>query len=310
MPLKLQNKVILANFSTFKIGGPADYFVEVKNEKEIIEAIKWAKENKIPFFILGKGSNVLFSDQGFRGLVIKIANSKFKIQNSKIVASAGCQLQKLVKKSIEKGLGGLEFAIGIPGTLGGAIWGNAGAFGWEMKDVVEKVKIIDVGKEKFEIKELKNKDCNFGYRDSIFKKNKNWIIWEATLKLKKEKREKLREKIKEILKIRKERQPLEYPSGGSVFKNVPLKKVPKQIQEKFKEKIKNGYLPAGVLIEAVGLKGKEIGGAKVSEKHANFIVNFKEAKAKDVLKLIELIKQRVKKKFKIELVPEIVLKQQ
>jgi UDP-N-acetylmuramate dehydrogenase len=167
--------------------------------------------------------------------------------------------------------------------------------------------VLDVGGSKLEVKKLKKEDCKFGYRNSIFKRRKNWIILEATLKLEKGNKKEIEEKIKEILKLRKEKQPLELPSAGSVFKNVPIKKVPKKIQEKFNEKIKNGFLPAGVLIEAAGLKGFQIGGAKISEKHANFIVNTGEAKARDVLKLIELIKKRVKKKFKIELKEEIVL---
>lgn len=305
MPLKIEKNKILANFSTFKIGGAAKYFARVKNQKEIEKAIKWAREKKLPFFILGGGSNVLFSDKGFKGLVIKLQNTKYEIRNTKIIAQAGCPLQKLVQETIKNGLAGLEWAVGIPGTIGGAIYGNCGAFGGEIKDLVEKVKIAELLNGKLQIKELENKDCKFGYRNSIFKRKKNWIILEAALKLKKGNKEKLKEKIREFLKIRKEKQPLEYPSLGSVFKNLPLEKVPKKIQEEFKEKIKNGFLPAAVLIEAAGLKGKKIGGAKISEKHANFIVNFKNAKAKDVFALIELVKKKIKEEFKIELEEEI-----
>lgn len=307
MTLELQKKVTLAPFSTFKIGGVAEYFVRVKNQNEIIEAINWAREKKLPFFILGNGSNVLFSDKGFNGLIIKLQNNKFKIKNEEIIAQAGCQLQTLVKESIKKNLAGLEWAIGIPGTLGGAIYQNAGAFGREMKDIVKMVKILEIQASKFRIRELKNKDCKFGYRESIFKKRKNWIILEAILNLKKTKKEELKKKIKEFLKIRKERQPLEYPSAGSVFKNLPLKKIPKKLKEKFKEKIKNNYLPVGALIESLGLKGKKIGGAKISEKHANFIVNVGKAKAEDVKKLIDLIKKEIKKEFKLEVKEEIEL---
>lgn len=307
MTLELQKKVTLAPFSTFKIGGVAEYFVRVKNQNEIIEAINWARKKKLPFFILGNGSNVLFSDKGFNGLIIKLQNNKFRIKNKEIIAQAGCQLQTLVKESIKKNLAGLEWAIGIPGTLGGAIYQNAGAFGREMKDIVKMVKILEIQASKFRIRELKNKDCKFGYRESIFKKRKNWIILEAILNLKKTKKEELKKKIKEFLKIRKERQPLEYPSAGSVFKNIPLKKIPKKLKEKFKEKIKNNYLPVGALIESLGLKGKKIGGAKISEKHANFIVNVGKAKAEDVKKLIDLIKKEIKKEFKLEVKEEIEL---
>jgi len=305
--LKIKEKIPLKEYTTFKIGGPARYFFVAKSKEGLKNAILWAKKKKLPFFILGGGSNVLFSDKGFNGLVIKLQNTQSEIRNTNVIAGAGVPLQKLVLEAAKKGLSGLENLAGIPGTLGGAIWGNAGAFGREIGDLVEEVKVLDVGGSKLEVKKLKNKDCKFGYRDSIFKKKENLIILEATLKLKKGKRKEIEEKMKEILKLRKEKQPLEFPSAGSVFKNVPIEKVPKKIQEKFKEKIKGGILPAGVLIEAAGLKGYQIGGAKISEKHANFIVNTGEAKARDVLKLIELIKKRVRKKFKIELKEEIVL---
>jgi UDP-N-acetylmuramate dehydrogenase len=305
--LKIREKVLLKDYTTFKIGGPARYFFVAKNKEDLKNAILWAKKKRLPFFILGVGSNVLFSDKGFNGLVIKLQNTQYEIRNTKVVAEAGVPLQKLVLETAKKGLSGLENLAGIPGTLGGVIWGNAGAFGMEIGDLVEEVKVLDVGGSKLEVKKLKNKDCKFGYRDSIFKKKENWIILEVTLKLEKEKKKEIEEKIKEILRLRKEKQPLEFPSAGSVFKNVPIEKVPKKIREKFREKIKNGVLPAGVLIEAVGLKGFQIGGAKISEKHANFIVNVGGAKASDVKELIKKIKKEVKKKFKIQLEEEIKL---
>jgi UDP-N-acetylmuramate dehydrogenase len=305
--IKTREKIPLKEYTTFKIGGPARYFFVAKNKEDLKNAIFWAKKKKLPFFILGGGSNVLFSDNGFKGLVIKLQNTQYKIRNTKIVAEAGVPLQKLVLETAKRGLSGLENLAGIPGTLGGGIWGNAGAFGREIGDLVEEVKVLDVGSSKLEVKRLKNKDCKFGYRDSIFKRKKNLIILEATLRLKRGKRKEIEEKIKEFLKLRKEKQPLEFPSAGSVFKNVPIEKVPKEIREKFKEKIKDGFLPAGVLIEAAGLKGFQIGGAKISEKHANFIVNVGEAKANDVKELIEKIKKEVKKKFKIQLEEEIKL---
>jgi UDP-N-acetylmuramate dehydrogenase len=239
--------------------------------------------------------------------VIKLQNTQYEIRNTNVIAGAGVPLQKLVLEAAKKGLSGLENLAGIPGTLGGAIWGNAGAFEREIGDLVEEVKVLDVGGSKLEVKKLKKEDCKFGYRNSIFKRRKNWIILEATLKLEKGNKKEIEEKIKEILKLRKEKQPLELPCAGSVFKNVPIKKVPKKIQEKFKEKIKNGFLPAGVLIDTARLKGFQIGGAKISEKHANFIVNVGEAKASDVKELIEKIKKGVKKKFKIQLEEEIKL---
>jgi UDP-N-acetylmuramate dehydrogenase len=305
--LKIREKVLLRDYTTFKIGGPARYFFVAKNKEDLKNAILWAKKKKLLFFILGGGSNVLFSDKGFNGLVIKIQNTRYEIRNTKIVAEAGVPLQKLVLETAKKGLSGLENLAGIPGTLGGAIWGNAGAFGREIRDLVEEVKVLEVKGSRLKVKRLKNKECEFGYRESVFKRKKNWIILEATLKLKKGKRKEIEEKIKEILRLRKEKQPLEFPSAGSVFKNVPVEKVPKEIREKFKEEIKDGFLPAGVLIEAAGLKGFQIEGAKISEKHANFILNVGEAKASDVKELMEKIKKEVKKKFKVQLEEEIKL---
>jgi UDP-N-acetylmuramate dehydrogenase len=305
--LKIKEKIPLKEYTTFKIGGPARYFFVAKSKKDLKNAILWAKKKKLLFFILGGGSNVLFSDNEFNGLVIKLQNTKYEIRNTKIVAEAGIPLQKLVLETAKKGLSGLENLAGIPGTLGGAIWGNAGAFGKEIGDLVEEVKILQIANGKWQIVNLKKEDCKFGYRDSIFKRKKNWIILEATLRLKRGKRKEIEEKIKEILRLRKEKQPLEFPSAGSVFKNVPIEKVPKEIREKFKEKVKDGFLPARVLIEAAGLKGFQIGGAKISEKHANFILNVGEAKASNVKELIEKIKKEVKKKFKIQLEEEIKL---
>jgi UDP-N-acetylmuramate dehydrogenase len=305
--LKIREKVLLKDYTTFKIGGPARYFFVAKNKEDWKNAILWAKKKRLPFFILGGGSNVLFSDKGFNGLVIKMQNTQYKIRNTKIVAEAGVPLQKLVLEAAKKGLSGLENLAGIPGTLGGAIWGNAGAFGREIGDLVEEVKILQIANGKLQIVNFKKEDCKFGYRESIFKRKENWIILEAILRLKKGKKKEIEEKIKEILRLRKEKQPLEFPSAGSVFKNVPIEKVSKRIREKFREKIKDGFLPAGVLIEAAGLKGFQIGGAKISEKHANFIVNVGKAKASDVKELIEKIKKEVKKKFKIQLEEEIKL---
>jgi UDP-N-acetylmuramate dehydrogenase len=304
---KIRENVLLRDYTTFKIGGPARYFFIAKSKEGLKNAILWAKKKKLLFFILGGGSNVLFSDKGFNGLVIKLQNTQYEIRNTKIIAEAGVPLQKLVLETAKRELSGLENLAGIPGTLGGAICGNAGAFGKEIGDLVEEVKVLDVGSSKLEVKKLRNKGCKFGYRDSIFKKKEKWIILEAILRLKKGKKKEIEEKIKEILKLRKEKQPLEFPSAGSVFKNVPIEKVSKRIREKFREKIKDGFLPAGVLIEAAKLKGFQIGGAKISEKNANFIVNVGEAKASDVKELIEKIKKEIKKKFKIQLEEEIKL---
>jgi len=282
----LKKDFSLKNFTTFKIGGRAKYLFEAKSKEDLVKAISAAKTFKLPFFILGRGSNLLVSDRKFEGLVIKIANCKFQIADCRILAEAGVPLGKMVRISVENGLSGLEWAIGIPGTVGGAIWGNAGAFGNSMKNVVKEVEVLKIVDCRLQVVNLKNKDCKFGYRESIFKKRPNLIILSAILQLKKEKKSEIKRKIREYFNYRRKTQPLNFPSVGSVFKN-PL-----------------GF-SAAKLIEECGLKGKIVGGAKISEKHANFILNFRNGKAKDVLKLIRLVKQRVKKKFKISLKEEI-----
>ena len=287
---KIQKNVSLKNYTTFRIGGPAKYFFVAKAKENLIGAIKMAKKMKLPFFVLGGGSNILVSDKGFNGLVIKLQITNYKLQTNskkqipKIYAEAGTPLALVVSEATKKNLTGLEWAAGIPGTVGGAIYGNAGAFGSSMANVIKKVEVLDVKDLKFKNYDLK--DCEFGYRDSIFKKNKNLIILSATLQLKEGKKEEIEKKIQENLKSRKEKQPLNFPSAGSIFKN------PKGFS-------------AGELIERCNLKGKRVGNVKISEKHANFIVNLGRGKAKEVMKLIKIIKNRVKKKFGVVLEEEI-----
>jgi UDP-N-acetylmuramate dehydrogenase len=279
-----QKNVSLAEYTAFKIGGKARYFFEAKNIKELILAIKAAKKMKMPFFILGGGSNLLVSDKGFNGLVLKIKNKGIKVCGTKIIAEAGVFMGQLLNATVKSGLSGLEWSSGIPGTIGGAICGNAGAFGKSMKDSVCSIEVLDT--KNLKIKVFRNKDCKFDYRKSFFKNKNDLIIILAVLALKKGNKSEINEKIKEYSDHRIKTQPLDYPSAGSVFKN------PK------------GFFAAN-LIEECGLKGERIGKAEVSKKHANFIVNLGGAKARDVEKLIKLIKEKVKDKFKIALEEEI-----
>jgi len=280
----LERNISLSQYTSFRIGGKAKYFFKARTEKEIIRAIRAAKKLKLPFFVFGGGSNILVSDKGFDGLVIKIQNTKYNIRNTKITAGAGTPLSVLVNKAFKKNLSGLEWAAGIPGTLGGAIQGNAGAFGESIADIIKKVKVLDV--KSMRIKNYDPKDCKFSYRQSIFKKKRNLVIISAELKLKKDNREKIEKRIEEFLNYKKTTQPLNFLSAGSVFVNP-----------------KDFY--AAELIEKAGLKGKKAGGAEISEKHANFIVNSGGGRAKDVIKLVKLIKKEVKNKFKIALEEEI-----
>lgn len=282
MAIEIKENEILANHSTFRIGGPARYFAVVKNKEEILEALDFAKEKEVPFFILGGGSNVLFNDQGYDGVIIKIENCELKIKNSIIKVAAGLSFNQLIIKAIEAGLSGLEWGIGIPGTIGGCVAGNCGAYGHSISESVERVIILD--------KEYLKDKCLFQYRGSRFKNpDSKEIILEIELKLQKGDKEKSKEEIKNILIKRKDRIP-PHPSIGCIFKNLKEKNI-----------------SAGSLIEQCGLKGVKIGGAQISEQHCNFIVNVGRATSDNVIALINLCKQKVKEKFNINLEEEIVV---
>ncbi|MCX6759149.1 MAG: UDP-N-acetylmuramate dehydrogenase [Candidatus Nealsonbacteria bacterium] len=319
--MEFQKNVSLKNYTTFKIGGMAKYFFKVRTKEDLIKAVNTAKKLKLPFFVLGGGSNLLVSDKGYDGIAIKIKNEKLKIKNKNkkfknIYCEAGVLLGEIVDLAIQNNLTGLEWAIGIPGTVGGAVFGNAGAFQKSMKDIVKEVEVLDAKDLRFKIYDFKK--CKFGYRNSVFKRKKNLIILSVVFKLKKEKKSEIKKKIKKCLNYKKERQPLDYPSAGSIFKNPSgfsageLGEESKLSSSPFaaarqgeEDESSSSTIAAAWLIEKCGLKGKIIGQAKISEKHANFIVNLGNARAKDVKKLINLIKKEVKKKFGVLLDEEI-----
>lgn len=285
-PLKIEENVPLAKHTTFKIGGKAAFFLTVKDREDLVSGINWARENKLPFFILGNGSNLLVSDKRFDGLVVKMFNTECKIFKNEIIAGAGVKLGNLLDLAVKNSLGGIEWMAGVPGTLGGAIYGNAGAFGKSMKNSVESVEVFDSKQNK--IYQFKNKNCKFRYRESIFKNKKELVIISAKLKLEEKNKEDIKEKIQKNLFQKKEKQPLNFSSAGSIFKNP-----------------KDSGFSAGELLFKAALSGKKHGGAQISEKHANFIVNNGDAKAKDVVYLINLAKKTVKNKFGIKLEEEI-----
>ena len=281
--MEIKKNELLKNHTSFKIGGPADEFAEVCNEEEIKELIKYAKEKGIPYIIMGNGSNLLVSDKGVRGLVIKLAKGfdSVEVIGDKIIAKSGILLSKLSNFALDNELSGIEFASGIPGTLGGAIYMNAGAYGGEMKDVVESVTYLSNG----EIKTAGKGDLDFGYRHSRFSNTED-IVLSAEIQLKKGDKTEIRAMMDDFKERRCSKQPLSMPSAGSTFKRP------------------DGYF-AGKLIEDAGLKGKSIGGAQVSEKHSGFVVNTGDAKAQDVLDLIKYIQDTVFKKFGVKLETEV-----
>jgi UDP-N-acetylmuramate dehydrogenase len=302
---KIEKNILLSKYTSYKIGGPAKYFFNVTNEEELIYALNFAKKNKLKVFVLGGGSNLLISDKGFKGLVIRMNISDIQIEGKKAYAGAGAQLPKFAYLLSEKGLSGLEWAAGIPATLGGSIYGHAQAFGTKISDVVESVRALDL--KTLKIKNFSKSQCKFSLKNSIFKKQKNLIIISADLIFEEKEVQEVKDKVKELIEYRRARHP-GFPSAGSAFVNPEIKIKNKKLLEKFPElndfNIK-GFIPAGYLIEKTGIQGTKIGNAQISEKHANFIVNLGGAKSKDVIKLIKLAQRKVKQMFDINLEPEV-----
>lgn len=307
--MKIQENVNLAQYTSFKIGGAAKYFGIAKSRQDLIELLKLAKNKNLPFLMLGRGSNVLISDNGFGGLVILNQARSVKIDSNEIVAESGVSLAELAEKAGKKGFFGLEWATSIPGTLGGAVRGNAGAFGSEIKDFIEEAEVFDCDKDKIFI--LKNKDCGFNYRHSIFKENPSLIVLAAKIKLGKKTAGGNKDLIKDYITKRNFSQDLRGASAGCIFKNVAWSRKDINQEEligshpELKRFVDGQFIPAGFLIDYLGLKGFEIGGAAVSKKHGNFIINKNKAKADDVLMLVSLIKERVHRHYEIQLEEEI-----
>lgn len=273
----------LSRFTTFRIGGPADFYLEPKDREDLVNLIKYLRKIQYPYIVIGNGSNVLISDEGFRGVAINLefGFNKIEVKKNNVYAEAGIRLSKLVDVCIEHSLVGIENLAGIPGTLGGAILMNAGAYGGEISDYIKIVEVVEDDKIIF----LNKEDCGFGYRKSNLEGK---IILSAEFELPFGDKEKAKQRRKELLLKRNQSQPVELPNAGSIFKNP-----------------QNDY--AARLIEQAGLKGLTVGGAKVSEKHANFIVNFNNASSNDVLELIRIIREKVFEKFGVSLELEIKL---
>lgn len=304
MPIKIQENIPLAPITTFHIGGPARYFTEVHTEKQLCEAIFWAKENLITPIILAGGSNVLIPDEGLNTLVIHIAGTTFSFAGSLLNSDAGCNLLRMVQATAERGLGGWEKLAGIPGTIGGAIRGNAGAFGTEMKDVIEKVRALNIYSNF--IREFTNLECNFSYRNSFFKEHSEWIITRAYIKLKNIDSIAGKISIQETITERKRKHLQNIRAAGSFFMNPVAPRNIREIFEREKGVLSHqGRVPAGWLIEKAGMKGVNIGDAQASIQHPNYILNTGGATAKDVLRLAKNIKLEVHKQFGIWLQEEV-----
>lgn len=274
----------MSKHTTFKAGGVADFFVEVQDVQELIYVLKLAKSLRIKLCVIGNGSNIIVKDTGFRGIVVKLNFKQLKIEKDKIIVGAGVPVALLSEFAYRNEIQGYEFLGGIPGTIGGAVKMNAGAYGAEIKDVILETTVLD---EKYNIRKLTNEEQNFAYRHSIFFEKK-WIIISSIFKIQKGNKEEIKNKRNEMMTARKEKQPIDMPNAGSIFKRME-KCIPAQ------------------LIDQAGLKGYTIGGAQISTKHAGFIVNTGNATANDIMKLIKYTKEKVKEKFGIELELEVIV---
>lgn len=286
---KLQNSEIsfkedelLSKHTSFEVGGPATIFIEPLDKTDLIKSLEFVKELDINYFVLGGGSNIIVSDHGYNGAIIAMSKlNKVRFQNNKVIAETGISLEKLCDKIADNNLTGMEFACGIPGSLGGAVFMNAGAYGGEIKQVIKKASLFSGNRG---LIEYNKEQLDLDYRQSILQKN-NLIAIEAVLELKPAPKSIIIEKMEELNEKRWAKQPMDYPSAGSAFKRPP-----------------DNY--AGSLIEKAGLKGEKVGGAMVSKKHAGFIINANNARAADIIDLMITVQNKVKKKFNIQLYPE------
>lgn len=275
----------LKNHTTFKIGGNCIALIEPREVSDIIETIKICRENSIKFFVIGNGSNLLVPDEGYNGVIIKLKSefSTIQVEGEYLIVNSGAKLSEVYTVAYENSLTGFEFASGIPGTIGGAIYMNAGAYGGEMKDIVESVEVLDL--DNFELRELKNEELEFSYRKSIIQR-KNYIVTTIKLKLQKGNKEEINAVYEDLRERRNSKQPLNFGSAGSTFKRP------------------EGHF-ASKLIEDAGLKGYHINDAWVSEKHSGFVVNKGNASYKEVMELIEYVQKVVFEKFGVKLETEV-----
>ncbi len=304
--MKVKENVPLAPLTTFEIGGPARYLVDVRSEDEIREALQWAKEKGARAIVLGSGSNVLVPDDGLEALVIRLRGDLYAAKDGLVDSWAGTNLLAAIRALGAQGWGGWEKLAGIPGTIGGAVRGNAGAFGPEIKDFVTSVRALNA--ETAEVRDFANPACDFSYRHSFFKDHPEWIITRVVFKLEKQRLDISSRLIEETIAEREKRHLQNVRAAGSFFMNP---KAPAEIVAMFEKekgiKSREGRVPAGWLIEKAGMKGATVGGAIASLQHPNYIVNQGNATAHDVLNLAQTVKSQVEADFGVELHEEAAI---
>lgn len=277
---------LLKNHTTFRVGGPADCMVIIQNAQQLQSVLKYLHKIELPYYVMGNGSNLLVGDKGYRGVIIKLEDgmSEVTVVGNRVIAQAGASLAKVARVAMENGLTGFEFAAGIPGTVGGGVIMNAGAYDGEMKMVVDTVTVVN---PEGETMTLSNSTMEFGYRTSAIK-NQKFVVTECTFLLQPGNKEEIKAKMDDLAARRREKQPLEFPSAGSTFKRP------------------EGHF-AGKLIMDAGLRGFSVGGAQVSEKHCGFVINKGEATAADIKTLMEQVQEEVYRQFSVRLEPEVIM---
>lgn len=299
--MHIKKDVSLASLSTFRIGGRAELFCLVKTPEGLIRTIEWAKKHEIPFRVFAGGSNIVFPDEGLKGLLIRFHGGSLKVSKNTIIADAGVPLMKVISVAIRHGFQGLETLSGIPGTVGGATVGNAGAYGHSISEAVRRVEVWDGKRRRW----IANKACKFAYRESALK-HKPLFVLRVELRFRKGDRKELQKKSKEIVLIREKKYKPGIKCPGSFFKNVVASEVSRSVMKKINTtKIIGGKIPSGYLLEEVGAKGMRRGGIRIPDFHGNLFENTGKATAKDVKKLAGILRKKVKAKFGITLEEEV-----
>ncbi len=299
-----EKHIALAQFTSFKIGGPADYFYRAKTSEDAVSAIMVARREQIACTLLSGGTNVLINDQGVRGLVVKMENNAITIAGLTVRAESGASMAVMATNTVNSGLVGLEWGIGIPGKLGGAIRGNAGCFG---RDISMNLKRVQVLYEQDDAVWMDAKQCQFEYRDSLFKRHPEWVILCGEFILEPGDQKEGIKKLREYTQYRQEKQPQGVASAGSVFKNPKIEEVSDEVRTSAQQAdmIRNERIPAGWLIDLLGLKGKTIGNVQVSERHGNFFINLGGGTAEQMVMLMSYVKQQVRDQLGVQLYEEI-----
>ncbi len=300
--LTLREDVILAPFTRFAIGGPADLLVQTTNAHAFVAALRACRASGSPFCVIGDGSNLIVSDSGYRGVVLRLAARSLSADTTRIFADAGASLQELVDLSIERGLSGLETLAGIPGSVGAAVYGNAGAYGHSISERVSRVDFFDGGA----LRQFSNAECQFDYRESIFKRYKGWMILRVELDLSPGDAAALRNRADEIMRARNEKFPPTMKCAGSIFKNLLVANLPAPVAAEIPpQAIREGKVASAYFLEQVGAKGMHRNGIEVASYHANLIYNAGGGTARDLRVLIAELRERVRERFGIELEEEV-----